>query len=87
MRELLVTNQFRRDLRVLPASVKREVDFIVELLLTNPLDPLFDIKKLHGVRLRLWRVRIGNYRLLYSFTFRQLMAHRICHRREVYLGL
>lgn len=85
MRELFVTNQFEKDLRKLPKDIQTEADSNVRLLQTNPLGETLDIKKLKGFHNpALYRMRIGAYRILYSFTSRELILHRIKHRKDMY---
>lgn len=85
MRELFVTNQFEKDLRKLPKNTQTEADFKVQLLQKDPLEQTLDIKKLKGFRdPALYRMRIGAYRILYSFTARALILHRIKHRKDMY---
>lgn len=85
MRELFVTNQFEKDLRKLPKDTQTEADSKVQLLQTDPLGETLDIKKLKGFHNpALYRMRIGVYRILYSFTPRELVLHRTKHRKDMY---
>lgn len=85
MRELFVTNQFEKDLRKLPKDTQIEANFKVQFLQKDPLEQTLDVKKLKGFRdPALYRMRIGAYRVLYSFTARALILHRIKHRKDMY---
>ena len=85
MRELFVTNQFEKDLRKLPKDTQTEADVKVQLLQTDPLGKTLDVKKLKGFDdPALYRMRIGAYRILYSFTAQALILHRIKHRKDMY---
>lgn len=85
MRELFVTKQFEKDLRKLPKDTQIEADVKVQLLQTDPIGQTLDVKKLKGFHdPALYRIRIGAYRILYSFTARALILHRIKHRKDMY---
>jgi len=78
---------------ILPKSVQKELDRLPEdaarrilarlaELETNPRPT--DIKKLKGRKA--WRIRVGDYRVIYEIHNRQLqiLVITIGHRREVY---
>ena len=78
---------------ILPKSVQKELDRLPEdavrrilarlaELETNPRPT--DVKKLKGRKA--WRIRVGDYRVIYEIHNRQLqiLVITIGHRREVY---
>jgi len=78
---------------ILPKSVQKELDRLPEeagwrilarlaQLETNPRPT--DVKKLKGRKA--WRIRVGDYRVIYEIHDRQLqiLVITIGHRREVY---
>ncbi|MBN9177798.1 MAG: type II toxin-antitoxin system RelE/ParE family toxin [Microbacterium sp.] len=71
-----------RELRKLPPEAKRRVQAVIELLADDPRPPTS--KKLTG-RAE-WRVRTGDYRVLYRIEDAVLtvVVVRAGHRREVY---
>lgn len=71
-----------RELRKLPPEAKRRVQAVIELLADDPRPPAS--KKLTG-RAE-WRVRTGDYRVLYRVEDAVLtvVVVRAGHRREVY---
>lgn len=73
----------RRELETLDASVVRRVIAKVEGLAQDPRPS--GSRKLQGEQ-NLWRIRIGDYRVIYSVDDRQRVVDlvRIRHRREVY---
>lgn len=75
----------RKDLRALDDKTRRRVLRAVITLEANPRPP--GAKKLRGDS-ELWRVRVGDYRILYSIEEARLvvLVVRIGHRREVYRG-
>jgi len=56
--------QAERDLRRLPPPVLRAVDAKLTALARNPRPP--GTLKLHGREAEGWRVRVGEYRILYT---------------------
>lgn len=87
MRELLITPQFRKDVKVIPVKIKEQADALLFLLRDNPINNTLGIKKLSGIRPPAWRVRIGSYRLVYTFNQTQLILLRFRHRKDVYRNL
>lgn len=87
MRAVLVTPQFTKDLRKIPRDIHTTADAIVQLLAANPLHPDFKIKKLRNIAPAVYRVRIGHYRLIFSYTSETVILHRIRHRKDIYRNL
>jgi mRNA interferase RelE/StbE len=71
------------EFRSLPTHVKDRVEVAVEELKINP-RPL-GVRKLKGHE-RLYRIRIGQYRLVYEINDKAKLVRvtRVRHRREVY---
>ena len=72
-------------LRKLPVSVQKRIVAAVDGLEDNPRPP--DAVKLTGER-DLWRIRVGDYRVIYSIDDKRLivLVVRIAHRKDVYRG-
>jgi mRNA interferase RelE/StbE len=75
----------RKDLRALDDKTRRRILRALIALEANPRPP--GAKKLRGES-ELWRVRVGDYRILYSIEEARLvvLVVKIGHRREVYRG-
>lgn len=84
MRLLRTTSRFEKDFRRVPRDTALEAKVTIDRLLQNPLDQTLDIKKLKGFTFPLWRVRIGSYRLFYTFDQSAVTLHRFRHRKDVY---
>ena len=74
----------RKDLRALDDKTRRRILRAIVALEVNPRPP--GATKLRGSEL--WRVRVGDYRVLYSIEEARLvvLVVKIGHRREVYRG-
>ena len=72
-----------KDLRVLPQSVVERVFKKIEALQNEPFSR--QSTKLAGAE-HLYRIRIGDYRVIYSVdnNLKQVIVHYVRHRREVY---
>jgi len=73
----------RRELEALDAPIIRRVVSRIDGLAKEPRPSGY--RKLHGEQ-NLWRIRIGDYRVIYSVDDRQQIVDivRIRHRREAY---
>jgi mRNA interferase RelE/StbE len=73
----------RKELEKLPPSAAQRVIERIEILMTHP-RPSGAIK-LHGNK-DLWRLRVGDYRVIYSIddSTRVIDISAVRHRRDVY---
>ncbi len=73
-----------QELRRLPRDALKRVDAMIRRLANNPRPR--GVVKLSGRRGSGWRVRIGQYRILYRIDddARRVEIYRIKHRREAY---
>jgi len=81
--QIELTPAARRDLKSVPARVRKQIDKRILALAENPYPP--GSKKLRGVE-GLHRVRVGDYRILYIVEAKRLVVVivTIGHRRDVY---
>jgi mRNA interferase RelE/StbE len=72
-----------RDLQNLPPNLRERVESAIDALAENPRPP--GCKKLVGFEDE-WRVRVGEYRVLYVIddTKHRVTIARVAHRREAY---
>lgn len=72
----------------LPKAIQQKVTEALFLLSRNPHTELLKIKKLKGVE-SLYRIRLGDYRLVYEIQNERLivLVIKIGHRKDVYRGL
>lgn len=71
-----------KELRKLPTPVRKQVSELVDSLVHDPRP--HGVKKMTGVEA--WRIRIGDYRVIYSIADQRLVVEiiKIGNRREVY---
>ncbi len=83
MFEVVLERAAEKDLRRLSGEVHDRVIEAISALASNPRPP--GSKKLAGSKSD-WRIRIGDYRVLYEIadTIRVVRVNRVRHRREVY---
>jgi mRNA interferase RelE/StbE len=80
---VVLTASAERELKKLPADVVARIVPHLESLTSNPRPA--GCRKLQGGD-REWRVRVGDYRVVYTIDDRKSLVEvvRIRHRREVY---
>ena len=83
MHEVLLERAAERDLKALSRAVYDRIVFHLKTLSQNPRPA--GCKKITGSRSD-WRIRIGDYRVIYEIDDRAKVVKvmRIRHRREVY---
>ena len=72
----------------LPSKLQDKIVEALRFLAENPFSEFLKIKKLRGVD-SLYRIRIGDYRLVYEVRSNLLviLVIKIGHRREIYRNL
>lgn len=85
MYSVKLTGRASKDLKKLPKEVKRKIIESLELLQINPFAEILQFKKLRGGS-NLYRIRIGNYRVIYEVKADLLIiiVIRVGHRKDVY---
>lgn len=77
---LVISQRLRRDLRKLDTQNHRRVLEALERLSDDP----YSGRKLRGVEIGQWRVRVGDHRIRYDIEGDQVLLYRVGHRREIY---
>jgi mRNA interferase RelE/StbE len=82
---VLFKNSADRALKKLPVVVQRRIVAEVDLLAQNPRPP--GVVKMSGTE-NLWRIRIGDYRVVYEIHDNRLivLVLRVAHRKDIYRG-
>ena len=83
MYRVLLERGAEKDLTRLSTGIHDRVIAVIQGLATNPRPP--GCRKLAGSKLD-WRVRVGDYRVVYEIDdrIRVVRVNRVRHRREVY---
>jgi mRNA interferase RelE/StbE len=81
---VLFESRAERELEALPTEVLRRVDHKLQMLAGNPRPR--GVRKLQGREGGGYRVRVGDYRILYQIddASKAVRIYRIKHRREAY---
>jgi mRNA interferase RelE/StbE len=84
--KILYRASVKRELRRLDVPTVKRIDAAILALADNPRPS--GCVRLSG-QSHLWRIRVGDYRVLYEIQDRQLivLVVSVAHRREVYRGL
>ena len=80
---LVYTNLACRDIDKLDYSVKARLKNALERL---TLDPRHNIEALRNSPLGSYRMRLGNYRVIFDIEGQDFVILRVGHRREIYRG-
>lgn len=84
MYQIIITNSAEKDLEKLPKSALQKVGLAIDKLSETP-RPV-GCKKLKSTDDELWRVRVGDYRVIYSIADKVeiIDIRRVRHRKDVY---
>ena len=81
---LVIARRFRQDLRRLDTQMHRRVLEALERLQEDP----FQGQRLTNVAIGQWRIRVGDYRVVYTIRDEVLLVLvvRVAHRKDAYRG-
>ena len=84
MFRIIVGNSAEKDMEQLPSSALRKIEIAIDGLASEP-RPV-GCKKLKGTKELLWRIRVGDYRVIYSIAdkIEIIDIRRVRHRKDVY---
>ena len=82
MKLLVATPRFTRDWNKLTADAQKQISTVFDTLQRDPRS--LDTKRLRGEQSPVLRIRIGDYRVLYSEKRDTIYLLRIGHRKDVY---
>jgi mRNA interferase RelE/StbE len=83
MYDITIDTAAQRQIKKLPQAVQTQIAPVIQSLALNP--RASGVKKLKGLE-NLWRVRSGEYRIIYEIHDQRLIivVVNVGHRREVY---
>ena len=81
--QVLIERRALKELSKLPPEITRRTTLAIDGLAAQPRPP--GAKKLRGSRDQ-WRIRVGEYRILYEINdrVREVRVFAVGHRREIY---
>jgi mRNA interferase RelE/StbE len=84
MYQIVIKKEALKELKQLPQNTVTAITGAIEHLSTNPRPS--GCKKLKGSKENLWRIRIGDYRVIYLIddVIRIVNVRNIGHRRHIY---
>jgi mRNA interferase RelE/StbE len=87
MYEIIIDNSAEKDLDGLSKEVVRKVAKVIDKLANNPRP--FGAKKLKAAEEDLFRIRSGDYRIVYAVAeeIKIVNIRRVRHRKDVYRNL
>lgn len=79
-----IRKQALKELESFPVKTCRLINAAIDGLATNPRPQ--GCKKLKGENEYMWRIRVGNYRILYTIedTIKIVEIRKIGHRKNIY---
>ena len=82
---IVVSRKVEKEITKLPNPIIKNIGRIIDKLAENPRPS--GSKKLQGTDENLWRVRVGDYRIIYSIedVLKIVEIKRVRHRGDVYL--
>ena len=81
MYKILLTKRVLKDLGKLDTSIKERIGDKLKVLME---DPFTNIKKLSNTSIGTYRIRIGDYRVIYDIDQDNIVILRIGHRKDIY---
>jgi mRNA interferase RelE/StbE len=81
--EVIINRKALKQIQELPLQFRKRVTVAIDNLAINPKHP--NCKKLQGFD-HTWRVRVGDYRIIYEIYDNkvQIIVIKVKHRRDVY---
>jgi len=84
MYQILISQSAEKEMDKLPLKVNRRLDIAIGALAQNPRPT--GCKKLKGVHESTWRIRVGDYHIIYGVddTIKIIDIRKVGHRKDIY---
>ncbi len=84
MYHIIIKKEALKELKQLPKGISTTVTFVIEQLGNEPRP--HGCKKLNGTKENLWRVRVGDYRVIYFIddAVRIVNVRKVGNRKDIY---
>ncbi len=84
IRKILATKKAEKQIRSLPFHIKKKIDELIDHLKEDPLPAKrYDLKKIRGKK-DVYRIRIGNYRVIYKIQNDVIIILLVIQRKQAY---
>jgi len=82
--QITIRKKALKELELLPKKTNEKIVLVIDALSENPRPQ--GCKKLKGEEEYLWRIRVGDYRIIYTIedSIKIIDIRRIGHRRNIY---
>ena len=81
--DIQLTYSAGEDLDCIPENHRIKIIALIKKFSSDPFAPGANIKKLKGFRTPLYRVRSGNYRILYRIQEKTIIIMRVIDRKDL----
>jgi mRNA interferase RelE/StbE len=78
--KLIVTDEVKKKLRSLPSVIRQDIGY---RLFQLEEDLTGDVKKLKGSKNE-FRLRVGNYRVIFELEGDSIIVYEVGHRKDIY---
>ena len=84
MYQINITKHALKEISSLPNKVSKQISLTIDDLAENPRPT--GCKKLKGEKEYLWRVRVGDYRIIYKIedVVKVVEIRKVGHRKDIY---
>lgn len=82
--KIIITKNALKEISSLPTKTSKQISVVIDRLANNPRP--HGCKKLKGENEYLWRVRVGDYRIIYQIedTIKVVEVRKVGHRKDIY---
>lgn len=84
--KLVPSTAFLKDLKKLPHPIREKVWNYLQNLKQDPYAGR-NISKLSTLKIGIWRLRMGDYRLRYDIYKKEIRLYSVKHRKDIYRDL
>lgn len=80
--KIIYHHEVVNDIAMIPANIKGRIKSAIETRLMT--EPLKYGLPLRGTLKKYWKLRVGDYRIVYEIFESEVIIYKIAHRREIY---
>ena len=80
--EIIYHHEVKNDIAMIPANIRGRIKMAIKTRLMT--EPLKYGAPLRGTLKKYWKLRVGDYRIVYEVSEAEVIIYKIAHRREIY---